>query len=773
MRTENKIRLNKIINDITNSNAEYKDFFNILLNKYEEVYKIVEDRIKKQEKSTFTESVKINNFWKGKRLNLDIATPERFNVQDKNLSVELLNNNHMWMVDYNPYADWEVELKKNYDNFNYYINNDQNKRNKYLFNNHPLGNRNVPTGIFPNPNYIRKIKVPLTEMKTNINSLNEVSTSYEDELMNYKNMHENLIRKEVLEKNKILPSRVSPEISLKVSLLNLRNSLKKNFSDNQILDFISKLNFVDKLISEHLNNLSNITKKIMLPNEKELTKRAKFLKRDSKSYLNFHYKLNNIVEKYDEYDKYLLKEIHKDDNLLEYEVGAEKLIIDENTGETLANKQVEEKVKENMEETEDNDAISIIPANKWEFIHDIKSIMYAFRLAENDPDLEDERLTSNPDLFLYEKRIKAERNMILTIIIYKAFNDKLITKNERKYIKVLQDLINSSDLLSFEKVGLTPHLTKLKISDLTSEDLNLINSLPNTNFMPDHKEYSLSELILELSHFIDNNTLNKFLLENFIQTHFQQVSEESRNIFENYNKEPKLINQEIKETIWRLSGTFNENDKETILRFFRVKRGKSSYDRCWLEIDEKSLNDFINDVNPNENRLLLLEKWLKRKEREYATRINLPAKHLRKSDKRIHIEYKKKEKNELVQLLCKLFNVKETKMITEKSISNFIDNFVEKLFLFEFNYPSTIIDIFNALQICENIKVEDKELLDTYRSFFKVEENSENYDLNEFLCVSPVKLEGESLLGIKNLEVEKELIRRMEKSHINLFSLNL
>ena len=106
-------------------------------------------------------------------------------------------------------------------------------------------------------------------------------------------------------------------------------------------------------------------------------------------------------------------------------------------------------------------------------------------------------------------------------------------------------------------------------------------------------------------------------------------------------------------------------------------------------------------------------------------------------------------------------------MLKGNDITAFIENFCQRLYLFNFNYPTMIVDIFNALELCENLKIEDKELLNTYRTFFKVDENSDNYDIDEFLCVQPIQLEGETLLNSKNLEIEESLMKKMQKSHIN------
>jgi|JI9StandDraft_2_1071091.scaffolds.fasta_scaffold19957_6 hypothetical protein len=49
----------------------------------------------------------------------------------------------------------------------------------------------------------------------------------------------------------------------------------------------------------------------------------------------------------------------------------------------------------------------------------------------------------------------------------------------------------------------------------------------------------------------------------------------------------------------------------------------------------KSLEDFLSEANFYENRQQLLEEWLKRKEIEINSRVNLPPQKFKKTDKEL------------------------------------------------------------------------------------------------------------------------------------------
>lgn len=62
---------------------------------------------------------------------------------------------------------------------------------------------------------------------------------------------------------------------------------------------------------------------------------------------------------------------------------------------------------------------------------------------------------------------------------------------------------------------------------------------------------------------------------------------------------------------------------------FLVGRNFDKFDREYLETDIKSLEHFIEDVNPYDTRIQMLETWLYRKEEEMNSRVNLPTPELR------------------------------------------------------------------------------------------------------------------------------------------------
>ena len=666
--------------------------------------------------------------WVGKRLFVDLiktrGTDKENLLKDKNISVEFINNNFMWFGGFNSYADWEEELKTVYDNLNYFV---ENSKNKFLFNSHKLGNRNVPQGIFPHPNKFREMKKPAYE----INQI-EGKNSYELELKKYANLNEQIIMEEIKkngEQSSISNTLLTEEISLKVNLLNIKNSLKQNLNDDQIIKFLTNFEFIDKLTEEHVNYFSSYSQ--------ETNKESNFLSRNPKDFLNFYKTLALVKGQYDEYDKFIMREYYNEQKLFE---------LDATLSPKEKQERMEERMRKKLEENEDNDALSIYNPNIIDYNFDIKSILSSEKVTEIDSDLEKQNHLRNPELFLLTKRIQAERNLILLKIVVKLLNNIALSETERKYIKSLAAKAEKCNLNNIELLGMKNSVTDLTFAELSPNDLYSLNCLYNVEINEKANKFSLSELCLELSHFVDNSTINKILHEVYGQLHLKDFdlgnnSNESKKIslFDVENKEPSLISNEIKEAIWRVSGFFNDEDKNKIKSFLKIKRGKSKFDRIWLELDEKSFEDFINESNSYEDRIKYMEKWIKRKEKEYENRVALPPDNLVLSDRKINNLIEKKDKAYRKTLLFKIFNVDNLNNIPSRKLNEFINEFISNLYLFNFNYPNVIKDIFNALEDVPSIFEEDRQLLSHYRLFFKIDENNPF----EFLAVDPVKLNSE------------------------------
>lgn len=52
-----------------------------------------------------------------------------------------------------------------------------------------------------------------------------------------------------------------------------------------------------------------------------------------------------------------------------------------------------------------------------------------------------------------------------------------------------------------------------------------------------------------------------------------------------------------------------------------VARNKTVFDKSYYDLDMKSLEQFVQNVNPYDDRIILLEKWIRRKEEEIRERV--------------------------------------------------------------------------------------------------------------------------------------------------------
>ena len=732
-----------------------KDFLISIDNEFEKYHVILNEINHKPD------SIILNNDnWIGKRLNVDLINSEEYsgnnfeNLLKKNVAVELLNNNYMWFTQYNPYADWEEELKANFDNFNYYS---QESNDKFYFNSTEIGNRKLPKGVFPHPTRYRVMKQDFMIKKKIENDDFNNGNSYENEINKFYHLNEILITEEIKKNNLIKKDNIPNNLSMKINLLNINNSLKQNFTDNEILRFISEFEFTDKLIDEYLNT-----------NKDDKNTNIEYVSRNTEDFKNFNVKLDNLKEKFDEYDRYIMKEYYNSENLISY---------DKNSSPEEIKKELESKMQKKIEENYDDDALSIYNPNEIKYEFNIDSILKNYSTQVKESLLSFSGLgafannlnLNNSEKYLDLKRRVSERNFILIKIIVKSIQNKPLSEKENKYLEKLTQNISSANILNIDLVTVNENSSNLQFKDLSSNDIYAMNTLGNVDIKEDLYNFALSDLVLELNNFIDNNTINKIIYEIFSNKKSKDFNfdNQKNSLFDVSNKEPILLNQEIKETIWRISGFFDELDSEKLKNFLRVKRGKSTFDKFWLGIDEASLEEFLRQVNLHENRIEYLEKWIKRKESEYENRFQLPPSNLKLDDSKINRIINKKEKFYRKKILLNIFKTDDLKIISSKEINRFINEFIEFLPLFNFDYPQTIKDIFNVLEDLNeyNIYKEDLEMLKSYRVFFKIYEENPN----EFLAVQPIKLDQERLYNIlteENLFDKEKLIDRVKKSTI-------
>lgn len=212
------------------------------------------------------------------------------------------------------------------------------------------------------------------------------------------------------------------------------------------------------------------------------------------------------------------------------------------------------------------------------------------------------------------KRIKAEAKLTKAAIIYKLSKKMALSKDEIRYAKAWKHHVSTKGHF------LPKTITSQTLGNLTPHDTGFIMSINGVDIGKEAAHVSANELILELSHFIDEDVITR-------------VEDKMRG-FEDFsaNKETSLINQEIEEQLWRRSGQMTEEDMGHFKEMYMTMRNKSYQDRLWWGLDMKSLDGFMEKANDYDSRLTLLKLWYKRKENEHAMRKTPPYENFAKAD---------------------------------------------------------------------------------------------------------------------------------------------
>lgn len=99
----------------------------------------------------------------------------------------------------------------------------------------------------------------------------------------------------------------------------------------------------------------------------------------------------------------------------------------------------------------------------------------------------------------------------------------------------------------------------LTLGDLDAKNYYTLNSIPRVQIDRNkHSSYALNDLILEISHFLDEEVVNKVETEIFSERVKQEWSlSKDFNIIETRNKEIGHVLNELEEVAWRIAGMFN------------------------------------------------------------------------------------------------------------------------------------------------------------------------------------------------------------------------
>jgi hypothetical protein len=116
--------------------------------------------------------------------------------------------------------------------------------------------------------------------------------------------------------------------------------------------------------------------------------------------------------------------------------------------------------------------------------------------------------------------------------------------------------------------------TSLAVKDIEAKSFYALNSISRVALERErHGAYSLSDLVVELSHFLDEEVVSKVETEIFGDRLKKEwgLSREFK-VVETRNKEIGLVLNELEEVAWRSAGMLNERDFEHIKAMISVKR---------------------------------------------------------------------------------------------------------------------------------------------------------------------------------------------------------
>lgn len=155
----------------------------------------------------------------------------------------------MWVDDYFHYEDWEASQKAVFDSFNMLSVPRADNDFKYFYD-RGTHQRIVPQGIFPNPNHKRVLLEPQATIF--MKDFTETTKQGHDTLNQFeKDPFKMMVVKEQNRSATLAP--ITTDLSFITNLNNIKQGLKQDYSDREILDVILvNSTFTDKLIDEHL-----------------------------------------------------------------------------------------------------------------------------------------------------------------------------------------------------------------------------------------------------------------------------------------------------------------------------------------------------------------------------------------------------------------------------------------------------------------------------------------------------------------------------------------
>jgi len=333
-----------------------------------------------------------------------------------------------------------------------------------------------------------------------------------------------------------------------------------------------------------------------------------------------------------------------------------------------------------------------------------------------------------------------------------------LTANEEEYLHRWVQQLNEDDscnINNHRNTMVQDTHTSLNIGrGLSAEDIFTLNQIPNVNIdRKKHGEYALSDLVLEVAHFLDEEVVNRVELE-IMSSRLRRDWDLPPNfqIIETRNKEISSVINEFEEVAWRMAGVYDDQHINTLVKMFSINRNQDAYDKIFYENDMNSLKAFLHEVNNYDDRDALLQEWLYRKEKEIKSRKGVPTKAMQKPDYELFEVVDRRLKKARQQLVAKMLSndefgaskpKKDYHDLTTREIGQIAEGLAVRLNLFDGNYPAFMPQAVKAVIEHPNLSNVDRQKLDTFSRMFELDWRGDRKTENkrEYLGTNPVYLD--------------------------------
>mmetsp|Transcript_3631 Transcript_3631/g.3405 ORF Transcript_3631/g.3405 Transcript_3631/m.3405 type:complete len:318 (+) Transcript_3631:925-1878(+) len=278
------------------------------------------------------------------------------------------------------------------------------------------------------------------------------------------------------------------------------------------------------------------------------------------------------------------------------------------------------------------------------------------------------------------------------------------------------------------------------------DDAIFCMSFRGVDFKKSLGNFSLNELIFELSHFFDDEIIRRIeynIIENYrlgqwgITTDTSGISR-LRPLWR--NKSIWLANLELEETLWSKAGELNEEEIGHFLNIYGHMREKAFNDRQIWKIEKQSILDWLKAYNGVEGRLKYLKEWYIRKTMERESNENIPRGKFYKPDTQLAEDYHR-AKLESAKKLVKEKIGDEWENLQEEHFRMIIRTCKEKIVTSDVIEED--IEMINAILLHENLNDIDREEIETLKRLYKFDEKEAN-EPAEHLFVKPVPVRNVS-----------------------------